>query len=60
MTLSRDDRAARNEQIHRERRERREAQTARHPWVIPTVVTLSVLIVAAAIIAVIVLGIPFF
>ena len=60
MTLSQDDRKARAEQLHRERRTRREAVDSRRPWILPVAIVIAVAVIATAIVLPTMLGVSFF
>ncbi len=56
MTLSRDDRRARGEQLKQERRARTDRTSQRFPWLMPIIVVLAVILVVGGIVTAAVLG----
>lgn len=56
MTLSGNNRRTRGEELKRERLERQGAVAKRFPWLMPTIVTLAVIVVVAGIVIAAVIG----
>ena len=56
MTLSGNDRRARGEQLKQERLDRQSKVSKRFPWLMPSIITLAVILVVAGIVIAAVLG----